>query len=65
MIVGTHEEWIGSNVKRRAHMRSVILVSVPKRSHQQEKWSVEFGSDDKELVHDEEGNDSMVVLWQL
>lgn len=32
VIVAIDEDWADSNVKRRVHMRSVMLVSAPKRS---------------------------------
>ncbi|KAK5838840.1 hypothetical protein PVK06_007582 [Gossypium arboreum] len=38
-----------------------MLVSSPKRLHQQEKWKVEFNDEDKDLVCDEERNDPMVM----
>lgn len=31
VIVGTNEDWTTSSVKRKAHLRSVMLVNVPKR----------------------------------
>ncbi|KAK5839780.1 hypothetical protein PVK06_008619 [Gossypium arboreum] len=55
------EDAVCSNTKRRAYMRDVTLLSVPKRSRYQEKWNVEFESDNEELICDEEGNDPMVV----
>ncbi|KAH1114864.1 hypothetical protein J1N35_008242, partial [Gossypium stocksii] len=58
---GRNDEWAGSNMKRRTHMMSVMSGSAPKRPCRQEKWSIEFGSDDEELVHDKEGNDPMVL----
>ncbi|KAK5845880.1 hypothetical protein PVK06_002122 [Gossypium arboreum] len=56
------EEWIDSKAKKRAHIRSVMLVNTSNRSCQQEMWSVEFSSADKELICEEEDNNSMVVL---
>lgn len=50
-----------SNVKRKAHLRNVTSVNLPKRPCHQEKWKVEFNDKNEELVCDEEGNDPMVV----
>lgn len=32
VLVGTDEDWAGSNTKKWAHMQSVMSVSTPKRS---------------------------------
>lgn len=32
MIVDKYENWVGSNAKRKTHIRSVMFVSAPKRS---------------------------------
>lgn len=65
MIVGTNEQQVGSSTKSKIHMRSMMLVSAPKRSRQQERQSVEFGNNDEELVSDDEGNYPMVVLLTI
>lgn len=39
-----------------------MSLSPPKRPRHQEKWNVEFKSDDNELIHYEERNNLMVVL---
>ncbi|XP_040957772.1 uncharacterized protein [Gossypium hirsutum] len=62
---GIDEDWVGSNAKRKAHMRSVMFVSAPKRSCHQGRWSVEFGNDNEELVCNKEGNDPMVVFVMI
>ncbi|KAA3456053.1 Retrovirus-related Pol polyprotein from transposon 412 family [Gossypium australe] len=46
-------------------MMSVMSVNPPKRQCQQEKWNIEFGNEDVELMCDEDRNDPMVVTTTI